>query len=351
MSRQKAEQFEEILEHAAQDESIEGELASLIQVSQRARALAEPPPSPPYRLSPGRQRLLAEAAHLRATTKKREERLPMRGIMKPAIVLMAVVLLFGSVFGVGQAAAASLPGDSLYGLKLATEDARQSLTTDPKASADLNVALAERRMDEVVQLVEKGQTVDDETTNRVEQQLTAALGAAVKLEDKEAAQVLEKLGTSIQQQQQTMEQLKGEQPEAPVRNLIRVMQRVRNDTEVGQGNPDALRQRQGTPPEAEDMPDPADQPGAGPRVQPGEGAGDGSGDGSGNGSGDGSGDGPGPGPQSPENPPAGGANGQGGSGSPPDDSPGAGGPGSGQSGGEGQDGQGGSNGEGQHGRP
>jgi hypothetical protein len=348
MSRRKAEQFEEALERTGQDEPMEGQLASLMQVSQRARTLADPPPAPPYRLSPGRQRLLAEAAHLRATTtRKRKERLPMRGIMKPAIVLMAIVLLFGSVFGVGQAAAASLPGESLYGLKLATEDARQSLTTDPKASADLNLALAERRMDEVVQLVEQGQTVDDQATNRVEQQLTATLGAAVELEDKEAAEVLEKLGEAIQVRQNRMAQLqvKGEQPEAPVRNLVRVMQRVRNDTDVGQGNPDALRQRHGTPPEAEDMPDPADQPGAGPRVQPGEGAGDGSG----NGSGDGSGDGPGPGPKSPEDPPKGGENGQGGSGGPPEDSPGAGGPGSEQ--GEGQGGQGGSNGEGQHGRP
>lgn len=336
MSRQKAEQFEEFLERAAQDKPIEGELASLIQVTHRARALAEPPPSPPYRLSPGRQRLLAEAAHLRTkTNSKQKERLPMRGFMKPAIVLMAIVLLFGSVFGVGQAAAASLPGESLYGLKLATEDARQSLTSDPRASADLNLALAERRMDEVVQLVEQGQTVDAQTANRVEQQLTAAIGAAVKLEDKEAAQVLEKLGTAIQQQQQTMEQLKGQQPDAPVRNLIRVMQRVRNDTAVGQDNLDALRQRHGTPPEASDMPDPAAKPGEGPRIQPGGGLGDGSGDG----------------PKSPENPPSGGTNGQGGSGGPPDTIPGAGGPGSGQQGGQGQEGQGGSSGESQNGRP
>jgi hypothetical protein len=302
MSRREAERFEEALEHGAQGHAAESELASLIEVSRRASALAEPPPPPPHRLAPGRQHLLAETANFRAgRTKKRKELLRMSGMMKPAIALMAILLLLGSAFGVSQAAAGSLPGDALYNLKLATEDARVALTSDPQASADLNLALVEERLDEVVALLEQERAVDDPAANRVGEQLATALKAAVQLDEPEAVETLQKLAVTIQQRQRQVEQLMGEQPDAPVRQVIRTMQRVRTEAQDNAAGV-LQRMRHGTPPEREDMPDPAEQPGPGPRVQPGDG------DGDGNDQGDNAGDGPGPGPKAPDEAPSGGVN-------------------------------------------
>jgi hypothetical protein len=278
MSRQTAERFEQSIERGSQGGDADGRLALLVETAQQTSILGEPLPSAPRNLVPGRQRLLSETAYMRARiTEKPRRRIQMMGIMKPAIALLAVLVLFGSVFGVGQAAADSLPGDPLYGLKLAAEEARLGLTTDPQASADLNLALAEERLDEVVALLEQGQVVDETTTGRVEQQLATTLETALQLEDPQAIEALHQLATAIEQRQRTMQALMGESPEPPVRQLIREMERVRTEAHAGQGDPDGVRERvrHGTPPEATAMPDPTMQPGPGPRKsQPTEQPGD-----------------------------------------------------------------------------
>ena len=204
-------------------------MAALAHTARRLEALGEPPPPPPHRLAPGRQRLLAEAAQLRsAKIKRRKEQRHMTGMMKLGTALLALVLVVGLTFGASQAAADSLPGEPLYGFKLAAEEARLALTTDPEDQAALNLALAEERLDEIATLLEQGQAVDEVTAERVERQLNAALEAA-------PAQALEGLAVAIQQRQRTMEQLAGETPDEPLRQIIREMERVRQEAHAGQG--------------------------------------------------------------------------------------------------------------------
>jgi len=192
------------------------------------------------------------------------------GVMKLSTALLALVLVVGLTFGASQAAAGSLPGEPLYGLKLAVEETRLALTSDSEARAALNLALAEERLDEITALLEQGQAVDEATAERVERQLRAALEAA-------PAQALEALAAAIQQRQRTMEQLAGETPDEPLRQIIREMERVRQEAHAGQGEPEGeqQRQRQGTPPEPTASPNPShtpdpvgpkatDQPGPGP---------------------------------------------------------------------------------------
>jgi hypothetical protein len=268
VAKGKAERFEEALQRAAQGETVEGPLAPLVEIARRATVLREPASPPPHRLSLGRQRFLAEAARIRAAkAQRRTARLRMTGVAKLATALIAAVLVFGSVFGAAQAAVDSLPGGPLYGLKLAGEKVRLGLTTAPHARADLSLALAEERLDEIAALAAQRQTIDDATAFRAQAQLMAALETAVQVGDPAASQALSRLENSIQQRQRTLAAILGGLPEAaqaPVQLIVRVMEQVRQEAHLGQGDPAGLRQRlrQSTPL------DPAVLPGTSRTVQP-----------------------------------------------------------------------------------
>ncbi len=266
MKKKQAEQFEEALQRAARGDQNDEELAELLNIAQWASALDEPVPEAPHRLRPGRQKFLTEAVRLRTERQKgRKERVGIMGIRKLAVALVAVLLLFGLVFGVGQAAADSLPGDPLYGVKVSVGQARLALTSDPQARAAVSRTLAETRMDEVEALLAQQKPVDEATAERVRVQLTTALEAAVQEQNGIAAGALEQLATAVQQRQRTMETMAGETPQQPVRQILRVMERVRQEAHAGAGDPAGLRQRirQGTPAVPAVLPDPNRTPAQG----------------------------------------------------------------------------------------
>lgn len=71
-----------------------------------------------------------------------------------AIGALFLVLVLGSSGYVLAAANDSVPGDSLYQVKLAVEDARLNLARSPKSRVALEVEFASRRLEEVKQLSE-----------------------------------------------------------------------------------------------------------------------------------------------------------------------------------------------------
>jgi hypothetical protein len=266
MSRQEAERFEEALQRAARGQEVEGRLTPLVGIARQAAALAETPPSPPHKLSPGRQRFLAESARLRAQIYQRKERPRMLGTVKLTTALVSVVIVFGLLFGVGQAMADSLPGGPLYDLKLTAEEARLAWTTDLQARANLSLAFAERRLDEVMALAEQNRMADEPIVKRVEQQLWAALQAAVQAGDPAAAPLLQRLATAIQQHERTMTQLMERLQDGDhlqLQQIMRLMERVRQEAQTGQDDPAGLRERlrQGTPPVPPEPPDACCTPG------------------------------------------------------------------------------------------
>ena len=311
MRIREAEKFEEALQRANRGEKVEEQQAPLVRAAQQASALSAPPPPPPYRLSPGRQRFLAEAANLRAAKMQgKKGRLVIIRPLKLATALVAVLILFGLVFGAGQAAAASLPGELLYPLKLAGEGVLLELTTDADAWAALNLALAERRLDEITELLEAGEVPDEAAVQRAGQQLRAAEAVILGGAEETPEWAFLKLYAMLQVRRRTMQHLLPELTasdqevvETLQRELERSMERTRQELHQGQGTPDGEqeRMRYGTPPDASELPDPSEMPGIGPQPEDPP-------------AGPPSEEQPGPGPQ-PEDPPAG---------TPPEEVPGAG---------------------------
>jgi hypothetical protein len=186
--------------------------------------------------------------------------------IKWASALVALLMLFGAVFGAGQAAADSLPGQFLYGVKLTAEQVRLRLTNDPEARAELNMALAERRLNEIAELVTRGKVPDASAFDRATRQLEAVMGPAKYGEEIAPESAFQRLMTAIQRHQREMQRVLGALPESeqtPVRQLVRAMERVRAERHTGEGEPAGHQQRErlGSPPEADELPEPKRTPG------------------------------------------------------------------------------------------
>jgi hypothetical protein len=276
MKVRKAEQFEQALKRAAQGKDPGGEYSPLIQVVHRAKALADPPPPPPQDLLPGRQRVLKEAFRLRAgISKPGKERVRMSRSLRWVSVAVATLLIFGMIFGTGQAMAASLPGGPLYDFKLAAEEVRLALATAPVSEAELNWDLAQERLDEIEALVQKNRPIDEATAARVQQRLQEALKAAQSVEGEAGQQIQYQLAQNLQQRQQTMTQLmtQGAEPQnrEQLQNIVRVMVQVRERAHAGAGDMQGVGERNeygepSEPPEEPGIsrtPGPPEQPGAG----------------------------------------------------------------------------------------
>ena len=95
---------------------------------------------------------------------------------RPVAAALVLVMIFGS--SVSYAAENSLPGDALYSVKTyVNEPARVALATNAEAKAEVQIELAERRIEEAAILAAEGRLDDDtenELTSRFETHAAAA---------------------------------------------------------------------------------------------------------------------------------------------------------------------------------
>ena len=74
-------------------------------------------------------------------------------MLRPALAAAAILVLVFA--GATSAAASSIPGDPLYGLKRATEDVRLALTFDDLARTQLLSELTDRRLEELAAVAKR----------------------------------------------------------------------------------------------------------------------------------------------------------------------------------------------------
>ncbi len=93
-----------------------------------------------------------------------------------ASLAAALVLLFGGAGMTAYASQAALPGDRLYSVKLAVEEAQVSLSRDTAGDAQLYLGFAERRLDEMAGLIAAGRVEDlGEAANRFQHDLQQSI--------------------------------------------------------------------------------------------------------------------------------------------------------------------------------
>src|SRR3989338_2221248 len=181
-------------------------LISTIRNLQSLRAGGEPDPA---WLRSTRERLLSEIRVEAAVSVKPEhsfrERLALariifphrfyRYVAKPIMVSsIALGMALGGWVTTVSASYGTLPGDSLYGFKLATEKAQVTLASGPEAKTKLNVEFVGLRVDEVAKIMENPGT---EKAKRV-------------------SVAMQQLKQDISTVQSNLDQLKSTQPEKAV---------------------------------------------------------------------------------------------------------------------------------------
>jgi uncharacterized membrane protein YgcG len=91
------------------------------------------------------------------------------------LVLVLIFVVFGGGGLTAFAAQSSLPGQSLYGVKIASENARLAYASDPEIIVALSTEFAARRIDEMTQLASVGHAVPPELLSRLDLHLAQAL--------------------------------------------------------------------------------------------------------------------------------------------------------------------------------
>ena len=79
-----------------------------------------------------------------------------------AAIMLVLVILFGGVSATAYAAQSALPGDALYPVKTSLEQTRITLANDAYNQAQLHLQFAQRRLNEIKELLAQGRTNDIE---------------------------------------------------------------------------------------------------------------------------------------------------------------------------------------------
>jgi hypothetical protein len=94
-----------------------------------------------------------------------------------------------------------MPGDVLYPVKIGTENVRLTFTVTHESKAELNLQIADRRVDEVVAQSMRGQDIDAEVPQDVARHLDAAIKEIESLNEEESKVIISQLSqTTIHQQ-------------------------------------------------------------------------------------------------------------------------------------------------------
>jgi hypothetical protein len=205
-------------------------------------------PPPPGQLVSGRERMIAEAARLKARapshsltagnaaeTKKTQRRGKMKLFLAYKILAAVTAIVMGTTAaggGVAFAAANSLPGDALYPVKLFIEDTRLSLISDPTLQAELTLDFADERALEMQGLIAQGKPVPVEAIARMAQHTEQVMFRVAQAQPEEVPGLLERVMERTRAQERVLEQVRALAPAEAQPALQQALQVTRHAYET-----------------------------------------------------------------------------------------------------------------------
>ena len=201
-------------------------------------------------------RLLEAAARQRGrapatqkSTLRKETRPKMKLLLATRLISAILVAVIGTAAvggGATLAASDSLPGDVLYPVKLAGEDLRLSLASNPEAQVGLALRFSDERIAEIEAMVKRGEELPETVVARMERHVLRAMNQAAWTSEEEMPGLLKRIAERTQAQAQTLEQLRAraqEQNQVQLENAQRVCQQAQEEATAGLGDPQTFRWR------------------------------------------------------------------------------------------------------------
>jgi len=209
----------------------------------------------------GKARFLSEAAALRKAIPVRDASRPLglwetftsfvsgkqgRLAFYTATVLCVVLgLLLASGGMVAFAAQGSQPDQILYPVKLISENVRLGLAANPQSQFQLNMEFAGRRLDEIDNLVQAGKDPSSQVTDRLQNELNAAMDNAANLDNTASVKALENLQANLQQHENQLVKLQSQDNPHATANYTRVVEMLQqkvNQAEQGIKDPQSIHE-------------------------------------------------------------------------------------------------------------
>ncbi len=159
------------------------QLEPLLRTAQMARETSAILPHPEFR---ARARYEFHSALQEVVSKKRPSLFGLRTRLVTAMVALSIILVSGG--GTVVMASSSMPDNPLYPLKLASEEVQMVLTPSDIDKAEVCFMQADRRVDEIVYLADKG---DAQQVDVAAERLDECLETLVEIASPEEAEVVE----------------------------------------------------------------------------------------------------------------------------------------------------------------
>jgi len=249
------DEIDQALRRITMDAPPEPALQPYAESLRRLDALRPTPDRDTQAAHSGRQAFLEQAASapvsrpvlFRQRVRNRDGRKEIRPMSVLAGLLVALAILFGGGGATALAAQGALPNDVLYPVKLATEEVRLGLTSDPSQQVVLVEDWADQRAQEMEQLAQAGKDIPPEAAIRLQTRLSEALQLAAQLQDSELTPALQRLQIRLETHLRTMEQLRIADPSgAALQTAEQAMIQTRAEIQGALEDPAAFRARHGT---------------------------------------------------------------------------------------------------------
>jgi hypothetical protein len=159
-------------------------------------------------------------------------------------LLLIFTLLFGGTGATAYAAQNSLPDETLYPVKLMTEDIRSGITVQSDDRLELALQFAQRRLDEMLAMNQAGQPLSSVVETRWEQQIQSALQLTANMNETAISQAMRQVRERLMEQDHQLSQHLETHPADPI--LEQVHEQIRDHLQLvdqGVSDHDAFRSR------------------------------------------------------------------------------------------------------------
>ena len=160
-----------------------------------------------------------------------------------AIVLALAVLLSGAVTTV-YASQTSLPNQTLYPVKILSEDATLALHNNPQTQIQYNLDFADRRIIEMTLLLSSSAAIPEEVITRLQNELDQALQLTAGLDNSKMRQQLEQIRQRAETQLHETNMMMSGAPQSDLPVLLRTQARIQEQIRLatlGESDPEEFR--------------------------------------------------------------------------------------------------------------